>query len=157
MPRIKLTEQGAYEFHYTLDVRPQDINFSGQVGNDNLVSFVGAARASVFHSMSLSELDLGDGRTGIIMTDLVVNYKAEAFLFDELLIDTHVGEIARSGFRMFHRVRKDTKVIALLETGFATYDYKTKKIAPVPNQFLDLLTRRCLPNLKNGADPGRYL
>jgi acyl-CoA thioester hydrolase len=142
MPRVKLIEQGLYEFQASFEVRPQDINYSGHVGNDNLISLVGAARAGLFHSMGLSELDLGDRQTGVIMTDLVVNYKAEAFLFDELLIDTHIAEIGRSGFRMFHRIRKDTKLIALVETGFATYNYGLKKITPVPASFLESLANR---------------
>ena len=139
MPRVRLIEQILYEFQSSFQVRPQDINYSGHVGNDNLISLVGAARAHLFNSMGLSELDLGDGQTGVIMTDLVVNYKAEAFLFDELLIDTHVSEVGRSGFRMCHRVRKDKKLIALIETGFATYDYKVKRIAPIPASFLNSL------------------
>jgi acyl-CoA thioester hydrolase len=142
MPRIKLFEQQNYEFQSSLQVRPQDINYSGHVGNDNLVSLVGAARAHLFHSINLSELDLGDGQTGIVMTDLVVNYKAEAFLFDELLIDTHIGEFARIGFRMFHRARREGRLIALMEAGFATYNYGTKKIVPVPTQFQKSLANR---------------
>jgi acyl-CoA thioester hydrolase len=143
MPRIKLVEQERYELQSSFLVRPQDINYSGHVGNDNLISLVGAARAHVLHSMGLSELNLGDGKTGIIMTDIVVNYRAEAFLFDELSIDTHFGEIGRSGFRMFHRIRKDAKIIGLVEAGFATFDYRGKRIVQVPAALLNAL--RSLP------------
>ncbi len=140
MPRVKLSEQKAYEFQYSVQVRPQDINYGGHLGNDNLISLIGAARAYIFHSMGLSELNLGDRQTGIIIMDMVVNYKAEAFLFDELLIDTHIDEVAQKGFRMFHRVRRNMKLIALVETGFATYNYTSKKITPVPATFLKCLT-----------------
>ena len=136
MPRIRLMELECYGFPYSVQVRPQDINYSGHVGNDNLISLVGAARAYTFHVLGFSEMDLGDGHTGVIMTDLAVNYKAEAYLFDELLIETCSGEFGRSGFRMFHRVRRGEKVIALVETGFATFDYESKKVAPVPQTFL---------------------
>ena len=141
MPRVKLSEQETYEFQSSFQVRPQDINYGGHLGNDNLVSLLGAARAYLFHSMGLSELDLGDGQTGIIITDLVVNYKAEAFLFDELLIETHIDEIAPKGFRLFHRVRRDVRLIALIEAGIATYNYAVKKTVPVPTAFL-----KCLAN-----------
>jgi acyl-CoA thioester hydrolase len=135
MPRIKLSEQQTYELRYELQVRPQDINYSGHVGNDNLISLVGAARAHAFHSMGYSELDLGDGKTGVIMTDLVANYRSEAFLFDSLSIDTHLGEPTRTGFRMCHRVRKALAVVALVETGFVTYEYGKKKVVTIPEQF----------------------
>lgn len=149
MPRIRLAEQEAYEFHYEVQVRPQDINYSGHVGNDNLIALVGAARAYALHSMGVSELDLGDGKTGVIMIDLAVNYRAEAFLFDSLTIDTYVGEMGKSGFRMFHRVRNDRRIIGLVESGFATYNYQEKKVSPVPETFKKLLgssiTGRALP------------
>jgi len=141
MPRVKLSEQQVYEFKSSFQLRPQDINYGGHLGNDNLVALVGAARAYLFHSMGLSELDIGDRQTGIIITDMVVNYKAEAFLFDELLIETHIDEIAHKGFRMFHRIKKDAKLIALVETGFATYDYEMKKTVPVPASFLNLVAQ----------------
>ncbi len=142
MPQVKLSEQEVYEFRSSIQVRPQDINYGGHMGNDNLISLVGAARAYLFRSMGLSELDLGDRQTGIIITDMVVNYKAEAFMFDELLIDTHIDEVVQKGFRMFHRVRKDMKLIALVETGFVTYNYAAKKTAPVPPSFLKCLESR---------------
>ncbi len=142
MPRVRLFEHEVYEFQFSLQVRPQDINYGGHLGNDNLISLVGAARAYLFHSMGFSELDLGDGQTGIIITDMIVNYKAEAFLFDELLIETHIEEVVQKGFRMFHRVRSDAKLIALVETGLATYNYEAKKTVPVPTSFLKGLASR---------------
>jgi acyl-CoA thioester hydrolase len=142
MPRIKLTVQEVYEFQSSIQVRPQDINYAGHLGNDTLIALVGAARAQLFHSLGLSELDLGDRQTGIIITDLVVNYKAEAFMFDELLVETHLDEFAEKGFRMFHRVRKDERLIALVETGFMTYNYSAKKAASLPASFLKRLADR---------------
>ena len=142
MPRIKLSEQDVYEFQSSIQVRPQDINYSGHMGNDNLISLVGAARAGLFHSLGFSELDLGDGQTGIIITDMIVNYRAEAFMFEDLLIGTHFDEIAEKRFRMFHRIRRDTDLIALVETGFTTYNYATRKTAPVPASFLQRLANR---------------
>jgi acyl-CoA thioester hydrolase len=142
MPGVRLSEREVYAFQSSIQVRPQDVNYSGHLGNDNLISLVGTARAYLFRSLGLSELDLGDGRTGIIIKDLVVNYRSEAFMFDELLVETHIGEVVEKGFRMFHRVRKDAKLVALVETGFVTYDYAGKKTVPVPPSFLKCLTAK---------------
>jgi acyl-CoA thioester hydrolase len=139
MPRIKLAEREVYEIRSSLQVRPQDVNYAGHVGNDSLISLVGAARAQLFRSLGLSELDLGDRQTGLIITDLIVNYKAEASMFDDLLVETHLDEFAEKGFRMFHRVRKDLTLIALVETGFAAYNYAAKKTSPLPASFLKRL------------------
>jgi acyl-CoA thioesterase FadM len=139
MPRIKLNEQQEYAFHHTLMLEPRDINYGGHLGNDALVSIVGSARVNMFRSMRFSEMDLGDGETGIIMSDLAVNYRSEAFMFDELMIDTHVGEISRSSFRLFHRIKRDHTVIALAETGITAFNYALRKIMPIPEAFLDIL------------------
>jgi len=141
MPRVKLSEQETYEFRSSIQVRPQDVNYGGHLGNDNLISLIGAARAYLFRSLGFSELDLGDGQTGIIIADMVVNYKAQAFMFDGLLIETHIGEVVEKGFRMFHRVRRGTKLIALVETGFVTHNYPEQKTAPIPSSFLDVLQK----------------
>jgi acyl-CoA thioester hydrolase len=112
------------------------------MGNDALVSLVGAARADIFHSMGMSELDLGSAQIGIIMSDLVVNYLAEAFLFDELFIDTHIGELGRNGFRLFHRVTRKETLIALVETGLVTFNYISKKVVSVPEMLLKRLKQQ---------------
>ena len=145
MPRIKLLEQESYEFRQSIEVRPQDVNHAGHLGNDSLISLVGAARALLLRSLGLSELDLGDGSTGLIITDLAVNYRAEAFMSDLLAVDSHMGEFAPKGFRMFHRIRRDHTLIALVEVGVAAYHYGTKKIAPVPGEFLQRLAERARP------------
>ncbi|MDD3846507.1 MAG: thioesterase family protein [Syntrophorhabdaceae bacterium] len=135
MPRVKLQEQRMYEFTIPMTLHPRDINYGGHLGNDSLVTLAGTARAQMFHSMGFSEGDLGDGKTGIIMADLAVNYRAEAFIFDEIHIDTHIGEMRSGGFRIFHRVMKADTLIALTEAGVVTFDYTTHRIAHVPEVF----------------------
>jgi acyl-CoA thioester hydrolase len=154
LPRIKLSEQEAYEFRHVLQVRPQDVNHGGHVGNDHLISLVGAASALLFRSLGFSELNLGDGQTGTIMADLAVNYLAEAFMFDELLIETHFGELAEKGFRMFHRVTRNSMLIALVETGFVAYNYALKDTVPLPQYFLERLNKKS--GDLNGPTVGRH-
>lgn len=141
MPRIRLFEQETYEFRFLIDVQPRDVNYGGHLGNDALVSMVGTARARMFLSLGLSELDLGDGRTGVVMSDLAVNYRSEAFLFDELLIETHVGEFTHTGFRLFHRMMRGATVIAVVETGLIAFDYVSRKVVPIPQEFIKALGR----------------
>jgi acyl-CoA thioester hydrolase len=140
MPRVKLVEQTTYSYRCLVEVQPRDINYGGHLANDSLVSLIGTARARMFRILGFSELDLGDGGTGVLMSDLVVNYRSEGFLFDELLVETHLGELARTGFRLFHRVSTGDRVIALVETGLAAFDYASKKVAPLPQKFVEAVT-----------------
>lgn len=139
MARIKLNEQESYEFHFTARLQPRDINYGGHLGNDSLVSLLGTARVNMLLSLGVSEGQLGDGQTGVIMSDLAVNFRAEAFMHDEIVIDTHLGEFSRTGFRIFHRLKKEAALIGLAETGMITFNYSARKIAPVPDVFLKML------------------
>ncbi len=135
MPRVKLTEQPKYEFSYPITLQPRDINYGGHLGNDAIVVLLNIARVNALRSMGFSENDLGDGRTGIIMSDLVVNYKAEGFVFEQLTLDTHIGELKPGNFRIFHRISRGDTRIALAETGVVTFDYSSHKVGKVPDVF----------------------
>ncbi len=147
MSRIKLTIQREYEFRHTITLQPRDINYGGHMGNDALVSLLGTARVAMLHSMGFTELHLGGHKTGVIMSDLSVNFKAEAFMLEELHIDTHVGEFTRTGFRLFHRVTRGETLVALAETGMVTFDYVSRRPSPVPGAFFNALA------LRTGKDP----
>lgn len=145
MPRTKLTEQEKYEFHCTVTLEPRDISYGGHLSNDALVSLLGTARVHLLDTLGFTELNLGDHSTGIIMSDLVVNFKAEAFMLDELVIDTHIGEFTRTGFRLFYRVARGETLVALAETGTVTFNYKSRKPAPAPQIFLRTLALTNVP------------
>lgn len=136
---IMLKEQEFYEFQYKLQVQISHINYSGHVGHEAIVKILWEARTHMFRALGLSELDLGDRKTGIIMKDLAVNFHKEIFLFDEITVESHVGDIKKNGFRIYYRIKKDDKKIAIAETGFLTYDYSIEKIASVPDSFLSAL------------------
>jgi acyl-CoA thioesterase FadM len=141
MPRVKLYPQPGYEFRHEVTLQVRDINYGGHLGNDALVGLIHEARINLLHRLNLSEMDLGDGQTGIIMADLVVNFKEEGFMLDRLCVDSHIGEITRRGFRVFHRINKGDKILALVETGLVTFNYATRKIVPVPASFIYALER----------------
>jgi acyl-CoA thioester hydrolase len=139
MPRTKLTELPVYKFRYAITLQPRDINYGGHLGVDSLVSIVGTARAYIFKSVGLSELNLGDNKTGMIMTDFVINLKAEGFMFDSLEVYSHVGELTKNGFRFFHKVTRGASIIALVESGFLAFDYTAEKVTRVPETFVTAL------------------
>jgi acyl-CoA thioester hydrolase len=142
--RVKLTEQPEYEFHYTVTVRSTDINYRGHLGYDALVALFSEAGLDMFRSLGFKDSGHGDDKTGIAMADLTVNYKAEAFMFDELVIDTHVGELKEKGFTVFHRVIKGLDIVALAEAGLVSFDFVHHKVVPVPEAFMKSLQEyRC--------------
>jgi len=134
MPRVTLKERSSYEFHYPIKVQVRDLNYAGHLGNDVLIGILQDARANLFNDLGCKELDLGDGKTGIIIADLAVNFKSEGFLFDELRVDSHISEFTEKSFRIYYRIMnvKNNSIIALAETGLIAFDYKTREVTKVP-------------------------
>jgi acyl-CoA thioester hydrolase len=139
MSRVILREQEKYEFTYKLAIQIGHLNYAGHVGHDAVIAIVWEARVHLFRVLGLAELDLGDGQTGIIMKDLTVTFKEEAFLFEEVTIESHVGEVAGSRFRVFNRISKADRLIALVEIGFSTFNYNLHRAVPIPRTFITAL------------------
>jgi len=136
MPRIKLQEQLTYEFRYEVTLQVRDINYRSHLSNDALVGLIHEARINLLDGLGFSEMSLGDSQTGIILADLAINFKAEGFMLDKLCLESHVGEITHHGFRIFHRITKGDKILALAETGIVAFNYADRKIAPIPEAFI---------------------
>jgi acyl-CoA thioester hydrolase len=131
MPRLQLTEAAEYEFTTHLTVRTTDLNYGGHLGNDSLLSLVHEARVAWLAAYAWSELDMGG--VSLILGDTAVVYQGEAFAGDELRIDVTAGEIGRSGFRLFYRIKRADDAIALVENGMIAFDYKLRRICPLPD------------------------
>lgn len=95
------------------------------------------ARTTIFHTLGMKESSIDGGQIGVIMGDLVINYKAEVFAFEELTVETHFGEFDEKSFRIFFRICKDDGkcLVALIETGFIVYDYLKRSIVRMPEPF----------------------
>jgi acyl-CoA thioester hydrolase len=135
MARIRLHEQPHYEFTYQITIQVGHINFRGHLAHDSIVRILEEARANLFHTLGLGELNLGDGRTGVIAGDMVVNYKGEGFMYETLRVESHIGEISSGGFRLFHRIGRDGHLVTLAEVGLFGFDYKSRAVALIPETF----------------------
>jgi len=135
MPCVQLLEQPVYEFRYEFQVQIGHLTHMGRVGHDALARITHEARVHLFDLLGVAENDFGDNRTGIIMGDLAVTTAGEASLFDRIRVESHVGEMGRSGFRLFHRFAKGDTLVALVETGLMTFDYNKRTMVPIPEAF----------------------
>jgi acyl-CoA thioester hydrolase len=140
--RVKLAPLDHYQNIYKTTVEVTDINYGNHLGNDALVGMVHRARVHFLHWLGASENDLGDGKTGILLADLIVNYKEESFLFDKLSVESSIGEVRSKGFRMFHKITAEHgRLIALAETGVVAFDYQKRKVARIPESFVSKIRK----------------
>lgn len=139
MNRIKISLPEKFKFKTEIPLRITDINYGGHLGNDKILSLIQEARVRFLKEFGYSEMNF-EG-FGIIMIDAAVEYKSEAFYGDSVLIEAAIGDINKIGFDIFYRLQnKDSgKEIALAKTGILIFDYSKRKIAAVPEAFIEKL------------------
>jgi len=141
MARIKIDLPHPVIAAIKLKVRIGDINYGNHVGNDSFVSLIHEARIQWLQQNNFSEMDAGG--TGLIMADLGIEFKREAYYGEEILIEIAAGEIARVSFELFYQLsteRNQEKVIlAKAKTGMVCYQYELKKTVSVPDSLQQIL------------------
>ncbi|MCL1865243.1 MAG: thioesterase family protein [Spirochaetes bacterium] len=139
MGRIKLEQLNNYRFSHEQRICMSNINQAMHVGASQMVEILHDGRYQMLKKLELNELNLGDGKTGAVVSDLAVNYKAEIFLDETITVETDIGEIEEKGFRIFYRISKNGKTAALAETGHVCFNFLDKKICTVPEVLIKKL------------------
>ena len=80
-----------------------------------------------------SEMDV-EG-TGIIMADVAIQFKTEAFYAERLTIAIAVGDFSRVSFDIYYKVSSGSRDVAIAKTGIVFFNYEKKKVAAVPEKF----------------------
>ncbi|MNZ71795.1 hypothetical protein D3C78_901610 [compost metagenome] len=133
--QLELPEDG-FRFTTRMTVRSTDINAGQHLGNDALISMLSDARSRFLFAEGIDDAGGEDG-LGIVVTDLLTLYKAEAFARDELLFEVGVMDFNKYGGDITFRVSRpdDGALIALAKNGFVFFDYRASKVAPMPDDF----------------------
>jgi len=142
MPRVILELPKQFIFSTDIAVRISDINYGGHLGHDSIISLIHEARVRFLKTHGFAESDI-DG-FGLIMTDLVILYKAEVFYGDILTIEVAVDDFTKYGCDFFYRVlnREEKRDIAHAKTGIVFFDYAKRKMVGVPASFQTAFGRK---------------
>ena len=134
MPENKLAE-------IIIPVRISDINYGNHVGNDAFVSIIHETRMQWLQQQGYTELDFAG--TGLIMSDLAIEFKNESFYGDIIEVTIYAGETARVSFDLYYQlstIRNGVRLIlANAKTGMISYSYERKKPVALPEDALKLL------------------
>lgn len=124
-----------------IPVRIGDINYGGHVGNDAILSILHEARMQWLSAAGLTELETGGH--GLIMADVMIAYRGEAFYGDVLEISLFAAEVMPRSFDLLYRVTasRDGSNVAIAEakTGMICFDYGTRKITAMSATLKSLL------------------
>ncbi|MBS7334463.1 MAG: thioesterase family protein [Weeksellaceae bacterium] len=132
MARIKINLPAAYTFKTTIPVRITDLNYGNHLANDKVLSIIHEARVQFLNHFGWSELELAG--VGIIMADVAIEYKNQAYYNDQLDIEITIGDLTRVSFNIFYKITCNEKLIAKVKTGIVTFDYAQNKVVEVPEE-----------------------
>jgi acyl-CoA thioester hydrolase len=142
MARVKLVITTDKIFTANIPVRISDINYGNHVGNDSFVSILHEARLQWLNSHGFTELDI-EG-TGLIMSDLAVEFKQEAFYGDTIEVVLSTGDITSAGFELYYQLftnrNNQQQLLARAKTGMVCYNYQQKKVSAISEKFKAILT-----------------
>jgi 4-hydroxybenzoyl-CoA thioesterase len=142
MARVTLELPTSFQFVTDITVDIGHINYGGHLGNDSALTLLHEVRLRFVRSLGLNELDI-EGR-GMIITDAVVVYKAEAFWGDLLEAELACVDFNKYGCDIFYRLRRktDDRDILHAKTGILFFNYETRKPASIPAAFSAALLAR---------------
>jgi acyl-CoA thioester hydrolase len=134
MPRIKIDLPESFSFTANIPVRITDVNYGGHVGNDTILSIIHEARVQFLGQHGYTEINCGGA--GLIMSDVGIEFKNEAFYGDILNVSIKAADFSKVAFEIFYKMEKEKDgnkiLVAAGKTGMVCYDYTAKKITVVP-------------------------
>ena len=146
MARIKIDLPEIFPFSVSIPVRITDINYGGHVGNDAILSLIHEARMQFLKQFGYSELEFAG--VGLIMADAGIEFKNELFYEDTFIASVACAGFSKVSFDIYYKLETlrqaqgDKNIlVAIAKTGMVCFDYKRKKIVPIPGKAVMKLTR----------------
>ena len=133
MARVKVALPDSFSFTTKIPVRITDLNYGGHLGNDALLGLLHEARVHFLRSIGVPNDYDPVTKLGLIMVDVAVEYKGEAFHGDVLRFDVAAADPSKYGFDVVYHVHNQAgKEVARAKTGMLCFDYNTHKLRLLP-------------------------
>jgi acyl-CoA thioesterase FadM len=130
-------------FTATIAVRISDINYGNHLGNDSVLSIIHESRMQMLRNWGGDELNIAGN--SLIMADVMIAYKSEAFYGEALVIKIYADEVTDRSFDLLYHIStiRDgvVKDVAHAKTGMICFDYNTRRISSITDAFKSLLEK----------------
>lgn len=135
MPRIQIELPAQFPFATELPLYLSHINYGGHLDNALLLTVVSEARARFFQSLGYSERDVEGA--GIIVADAAVQYRAEAFHGETMVVRMAAADFSGKGCDLLWQMCDwaSGREVARGKTGIVFFDYATRQAVAVPAAF----------------------
>lgn len=135
MPRIQIELPEHFPFSTDIPLYLSHMNYGGHLDNALLLSVVSEARARFLKSIGYTEVNI-EG-ISIIVADAALQYRSEAFHGEVMVVRMTVAEFSKCGCDLLWRMNEQSsgREVARGKTGIVFFDYATRKVMPVPENF----------------------
>jgi acyl-CoA thioester hydrolase len=115
-----------------VEVRLADTDAMGHVNNAAYLTYVEIARVAYYERVTGRQLPLGvhGAEEGMILAEIRMTYRAQAYFGETLAVESRVERIGRSSFTMVHRITAPesrygpARVVAVAEDILVAFDYR---------------------------------
>jgi acyl-CoA thioester hydrolase len=144
MERIKISLPATFPFSTVITIRITDLNYGAHVGNDTFLSLMQEARQQFLISFGYKELSF-EG-VGLILADVVIEYKRELSYADVIKISVAASGFDKYGFDLFYKMEvitvTETPLAAKAKTGMLCYDYDKRRLVKMPEAAKEKLSAK---------------
>jgi hypothetical protein len=138
----KFISSQPYIYNTKITIQIGDINYGGHVGNERYLLFAQETRMRFLKTLGLSEVNFGP--YGLILAEAGVEYLAELFQGDEIIISIAIDNITRASFDCYYTIEKNQKEktipAAYIKTSMICFDYTERKVKSIPEDIRKKLT-----------------
>jgi acyl-CoA thioester hydrolase len=131
---------GDFAHRHPVEVRFSDTDAMGHVNNASYLTFAEIARLAYYERVTGQPLPLAThgAEEGMILAEIRITYRAQAFYGETLAVETRVDRIGRTSFAMVHRLTASpsrygpARLIAVADSVLVMYDYHDERPMAVP-------------------------
>lgn len=144
MPRIAISPAAHYPFSTEIQIYISHVNQGGHLDNAQLLTLVSEARVRFFKSLGYREGNV-EG-LGIVVGDIVAQYKSEGFHGETMLVEMVATDFNKYGFDLQFRMsdKETVREVALGKIGIVLITRADRKVSPMPQVFKDKLDQMAL-------------
>ncbi len=137
MPRIQFELPEQFIFSTELQIYISHVNQGGHLDNAQLLTLISEARVRFFKSLGYTEGNVAGHP--IVVGDLVAQYKSEGFHGETMCIRMIPQFYNPYGFDLVYRMDclEREREVARGKVGIVFIDRATRKVAPIPQAFMD--------------------
>ncbi|MFC2056754.1 acyl-CoA thioesterase [Chloroflexota bacterium] len=141
MARIKINLPSKFAFSTNIPIRISDINLGRHLSWDSMFRILDEASVQFWSSLDYPETE--NENISRITVDAGINYKQQAYHGQTLRVEIAANEITDKGFDLIYRVTEvdSGAEIARAKAGMLCYDYQKHKVAPIPEELRNKLSK----------------